>query len=57
MCVCVHEEVESVHFGLVIFAEGQSGLVPKTSERSQPDLGKYAISMSMFSYTHTVVAP
>lgn len=57
VCVCVHEEVESVHFGLVMFAEGQSGLVPKTSQRSQPDLGKYAICVSVCSYTQTVVVP
>lgn len=43
LCVCVYQEVESVHFGLVMFAEGQSGLVPKTRQCSQPDLGKYAI--------------
>lgn len=32
LCVCVYQEVERVHFGLVMFAEGQSGLVPKTSQ-------------------------
>lgn len=32
VCICVYQEVERVHFGLVMFAEGQSGLVPKTSQ-------------------------
>lgn len=43
VCICVYQEVESVNFGLVMFAEGQSGPVPKTGRWSQTNLGKYAI--------------
>lgn len=52
MRICVYQEVERVHFGLVMFAEGQSGLVPKTSWWSQPDLGKYTIHASACTHTH-----
>lgn len=43
LCFCAYQKVENVIFGLAMFAEGQSGLVPKTSQWSQPNLGKHAI--------------
>ena len=58
--VCVYQKVENVIFGLAMFAEGQSGPVPKTSRLSQLNLGKYAIHASTHKYqdrqthTHTV---
>lgn len=51
VCICVYQEVESVHFGLVMFAEGQSGPVPKTSRWSQPNLGKYATHAPVCTHT------
>lgn len=53
VCIFVYQEVESVHFGLAMFAEGQSGPVPKTSRWSQPNLGKYTIHASACPHTHT----
>ena len=53
VCICVYQEVESVNFGLVMFAEGQSGPVPKTSRWSQTNLGKYAIHAPAWTHTHT----
>lgn len=52
LCVCSYQEAERIHFGLVVFAEGRSGLVPKTWRSSQPDLGKYAIH-TINTHTHT----
>lgn len=52
LSVSAYQKVESVIFGLAMFAEGQSGLVPKTSQWSQPNLGKYAICASACAHTH-----
>lgn len=53
VCICVYQEVESVNFGLVMFAEGQSGPVPKTGRWSQTNLGKYAIHAPAWTHTQT----
>lgn len=47
-----YQKVENVVFGLAMFAEGQSGLVPETSQWSQPNLGKYAICASACTRGH-----
>jgi len=53
LCLCVYQEVESSHFGLVMFTEGQSGLAPANSRPSQPNLGKYAIHACAWKHTKT----
>lgn len=53
LCVCSYQEAERIHFGLAVFAEGRSGLVPKTWRSSQPDLGKYAIH-TINTHTHNL---
>lgn len=55
LCVCVYQKVENVIFGLVMFAEGQSGPVPKTSQWSQPNLGKYALRACACANTNTKI--
>lgn len=53
LSVSAYQKVENVIFGLAMFAEGQSGLVPKTSQWSQPNLGKHAICACARTHRHT----
>lgn len=53
LSLSANQKVENVIFGLAVFAEGQSGLVPKTRQWSQPNLGKYSICTRTCTHIHT----
>lgn len=52
LSLSANQKVENVISGLAMFAEGQSGLMPKTSQSSQPNLGKYSICACACTHRH-----